>query len=141
LSQLRRLVSGSFSLAEACPWPPPAPPEPLALREVLARLVPTLRLTEDGVRRARAGQRLNTLDFLDPPPAALTPSASESSVSTSSGSPCAEQEGTPTTLCAWTDQNGSPIAIGARDGDFFRVRRGFAAELPSNSESTSKDEP
>ena len=140
LSQLRRMVSGSFSLSEACPWPPPRPPEPLALRQVLARLMPTLRLTEDGVLRARAGQRLSALDFLDPPPAPFTPSSSQSSVSTSD-SPCGEQEGKSTTLCAWTDQNGSPIAIGARDGDFFRVRRGFAAELGRTRERASKDEP
>jgi hypothetical protein len=44
-------------------------------------------------------------------------------------------------VCTWTDQNGSPIALGARDGDFFTVRRGFAAELPAAIPSTSKDEP
>jgi tRNA pseudouridine55 synthase len=126
LSQLRRRVSGSFSLAEACPWPPTHPPEPLALCAVLPRLTPVLRLTDDGVRRARAGQRLSTADFLDPPPE--TPAGSE-------------REGSTTTLCAWTDQNGSPIALGELDGEFFRVRRGFSAELAAPTASTSKAEP
>ncbi|MEO8183166.1 MAG: tRNA pseudouridine(55) synthase TruB [Deltaproteobacteria bacterium] len=135
LSQLRRLVSGSFSLAEACAWPPAHPPEPLALRDVLARLTPMLRLTDDGVRRARAGQRLSAEDFLDPPPGGiLSPSPSESSPCESPGAG-SEQEGTGTTLCTWTDQNGSPIALGELDGGFFRVRRGFSAELPTMNES------
>ena len=37
LSQLRRISSGSFTLAEACSWPPPSPPPLLPLREILPR--------------------------------------------------------------------------------------------------------
>jgi tRNA pseudouridine55 synthase len=139
LSQLRRLVSGSFSLAEACAWPPAHPPELLALRDVLPRLTPLVRLTDDGVRRARAGQRLNTEDFLDPPPGILSPSPSESRPGERHGAG-GEQEGAGTTLCTWTDQNGSPIALGELDGGFFRVRRGFSAELATMSENSLKDQ-
>jgi hypothetical protein len=126
LSQLRRLVSGSFSLAEACAWPPgDPPPEPLALPLALARLVPTLRLTDAGVQRARSGQLLSIDDFLDQP----------SSVRRE------PNEGTRPTLWAWTDPNGSPIALGTSESGGFRVRRGFSAELAGSAVDISKGEP
>jgi tRNA pseudouridine55 synthase len=126
LSQLRRLVSGSFSLAEACAWPPEnPPPQPLPLELALARLVPMLRLTEAGVRRARSGQLLSASDFIDD---ALSLRAESS-------------EGMQPTLCAWTDPNGSPIALGAFDGAGFRVRRGFSAELIGAASESAKGEP
>jgi tRNA pseudouridine55 synthase len=108
LSQLRRIASGVFSLAEACSWPPPAPAPVLELAQSLPRLLPTVRLTEAGVRRARAGQALSTADFAETPP----------------GDAGAE---TPTT-CAWVDPGGLPVALGARVGDVFRVRRGFVGD-------------
>ena len=111
LSQLRRISSGSFTLAEACSWPPPSPPPLLPLREILPRLLPTLRLTDEGVRRARAGQALSGADFLDAPP-----------------EPLETGERAPPT-CAWVDQSGLPVALGAREGDLFRVRRGFVSDL------------
>lgn len=140
LSQLRRLVSGTFSIAEACAWPPSLPPEPLVLREVLSRLLPTLRLSDDGVRRARAGQLLSATDFLDPQPPLLGTASSPCVLQERNEAQRGEQEVTTTTLCAWTDQNGSPIALGAQDGDGFRVRRGFAADLAGDVESSSKGE-
>lgn len=113
LSQLRRIESGGFTLAEACSWPPPLPPPLLELSQVLPRLLPTLRLTDAGVHRARAGQALSAQDFVDAPPDV-----------------CAGSE--PTT-CAWVDRSGLPVALGTRDGDVFRVRRGFTLEVGSTS--------
>lgn len=110
LSRLRRTSSGAFTLAEACSWPPAAPPPLLPLHQILPRLLPTLRLTDTGVRRARAGQALSQADFIDVPPAPTGPG-----------------ESTPTT-CAWVDSSGLPVALGAREGDLFRVRRGFAGD-------------
>jgi tRNA pseudouridine55 synthase len=117
LDQLRRLESGSFTLAEACSWPPASVPELLSLRAALPRLLSTLRLNSEGVRRARLGQALRRDDFLD------------------AGSPlfdaalASPHEGAATTLCAWLDEGGAPIALGLCDGLSFRVRRGFAAEF------------
>jgi tRNA pseudouridine55 synthase len=131
LSQLRRLVSGSFTLTEACAWPVAVPPEPLGLQHALGRLVPTLRLTEAGVRRARSGQLLSGADFLDDPRSLRIPlSLGEES-----------SEGTRHTLCAWTDPNGSPIALGSHEDGAFRVRRGFSAELATSLEEASKGVP
>jgi tRNA pseudouridine55 synthase len=110
LSQLRRLSSGGFTLAEACAWPPPSPPPLLALPQILPRLLPTLRLTDAGVRRARAGQALTVEDFDGAPP------------EVGGGS-----ESLPA-ICAWVDGSGLPIALGAREGATFRVRRGFTGD-------------
>jgi tRNA pseudouridine55 synthase len=123
LNELRRLASGSFSIAEALAWPPPVPPEPLALTRALAQLLPTLRLSDTGVTRARAGQLLSDADFLEDP--AVPPHT---------------HAGSETTLCAWLDRNGSPIALGARGSDGWRVRRGFAAELFDAAGEESKSE-
>jgi len=124
LNQLRRLASGSFSLAEARAWPPATAPEPLPLARALANLLPTLRLSDTGVTRARAGQLLSDADFLEEPSVAAHAHA-----------------GSEPTLCAWIDRNGAPIALGARGADGWRVRRGFAAELCDAGEEASKVEP
>ena len=124
LNELRRLASGSFSIEEAVAWPPPLPPEPLPLARALAQLLPTLRLSDAGVTRARAGQLLSDADFLEEPPTAIYTHAG--------GEP---------TLYAWIDRNGSPIALGARGSDGWRVRRGFAAELFASAEGGAKAEP
>jgi tRNA pseudouridine55 synthase len=124
LNELRRLASGSFSIAEALAWPPAKPPEPLPLTQALAQLLPTLRLSDVGVTRARAGQLLSDADFLeDPSMGARTHAGSEP------------------TLCAWVDRNGSPIALGTRGSDGWRVRRGFAAESLDAGGATPKAEP
>ncbi len=111
LSALRRTRSGSFGLDEAHPWPPAGPCAPLSLREVLPRLVPTLRLNDAGVQRARHGQLLTEADFLDPPAGAHI---------------VADPAGLG--VFAWTDAAGAPVALGHRYLEGFRVRRGFSAE-------------
>jgi len=126
LDQLRRLASGSFTLAEACSWPPASVPELLSLRAALPRLLPTLRLNSEGVRRARLGQGLRRVDFLDAERARV-----DEALTGAHG-------GTATTLYAWVDEAGAPIALGLCDGLSLRVRRGFAAEFDAaaNPEST-----
>lgn len=127
LSGLRRLASGDFTLAEACPWPPIPPVSLLPLRGLLSRLLPVVRLSSLGVQRARRGQLLQLDDFLDDPEqASMPPGGTE-----------------PTTVWAWTDNAGLPIALGRRDADGFRVRRGFATEEdasgPASEQCISKD--
>jgi tRNA pseudouridine55 synthase len=123
LCGLRRLQSGSFGLAEACSWPPSEPiTQLIPLPLVLPRLLPTLRLTSDGILRARRGQPLGTADFLDAPdPGEM------------------QANGVPSpTLWAWTDRDGAPIALGQRDEKGFRVRRGFSADpLPEVESKTA----
>lgn len=120
LSQLRRLASGCFTLADACRWPPPADCQPVSLAAVLPRLVPTLRLKDAGILRARRGQLLGSEDFLDDP-AALEMTAPDQDPP----------------LCAWTDAGGAPVALGQRDSNGFRVKRGFAADQGLQSEAIS----
>jgi tRNA pseudouridine55 synthase len=112
LARLRRMQSGRFHLSDACPWPPtesplrPRPPRLIPLREALPRLLPTWRLGPGGVERARHGKVLSEADF-DEPPEVL-------------------QAAVP--LVAWTDAGGMPVALGRREGDIFRVQRGFRAD-------------
>jgi tRNA pseudouridine55 synthase len=117
LDQLRRLESGCFTLTEACSWPPASVPELLSLRAALPRLLPLLRLNGEGVRRARLGQALRRDDFLEADAALLDAALAD------------RHEGASTTLYAWVDQDGAPIALGVCDGHSLRVRRGFAAEF------------
>jgi tRNA pseudouridine55 synthase len=112
LSRLRRVQSGHFNVAEACTWPPPELPPVIPLRAALARLIPLWRLTPLGVERARQGKTLSATDFSDAP-----------------GLPDLSAAMT----VAWTDATGTPIALGRRDGDVFRVQRGFAAGLRLDS--------
>jgi hypothetical protein len=74
--------------------------------------LPTLRLTDDGILRARRGQSIGAADFLDAP----EPGQIEGNGPTAP------------TLWAWTDRDGTPIALGHRDEKGFRVRRGFSAD-------------
>lgn len=110
LTALRRLQSGDFTLAEACSWPLLEERRPTPLAVALPRLLPTLRLHPSGVTRARLGQTLSAEDFLDLPPARL---------------PETQEDG----VWGWTDDAGTPIAIGERKPEGFRVRRGFSAGL------------
>jgi tRNA pseudouridine55 synthase len=107
LSRLRRVRSGGFRIEEASPWPPTAEPALLSLRDALPRLLPTARLSASGVVRARQGKTLTASDFL-PPRAAEGASEGQT--------------------LAWTDAEGTPVALGRREGDVYRVRRGFVAD-------------
>lgn len=109
LGALRRLQSGDFSLAEACSWPLLEERRPIPLAAALPRLLPTLRLKDSGVSRARLGQTLTVEDFIDLP----------------AGQSSAEHE---RAAWGWTDSAGTPIAIGERKAEGFGVRRGFMAE-------------
>jgi tRNA pseudouridine55 synthase len=120
LSGLRRLQSGGFHLTEACTWPPSAAhvPQLIPLPLVLPRLLPTLRLNSDGIQRARRGQTLSAADFLDAP--------EEETGGNGAAAP---------TLWAWTDGDGTPIALGQRHEKGFRVRRGFSADQNAELEN------
>jgi tRNA pseudouridine55 synthase len=111
LASLRRVQSGCFHIDEACAWPPDGGARVLPLARALPRLVVTRQLTASGVERARQGKMLSANDFLDP-----------ASALTSAGDAPTES------ATAWTDDSGTPVALGRREGDTFRVQRGFAAE-------------
>lgn len=98
LSALRRLESGAFTLEEALPWPLPEGATPMSLVAVAERCLPGTRLTPDGARKARLGQALAPQHFVDVP----------------------GHEGPH----AWLDA-GELIAVGALQGDAYRVLRGF----------------
>jgi tRNA pseudouridine55 synthase len=121
LDQLRRTQSGPFTLAEACSWPPQNVPELLSLRAALPRLLPLLRLNAEGVRRARLGQALRRDDFLEADTALVDAARANA------------HEGAASTLYAWVDPEGAPVALGLCDGHSLRVRRGFAAELEASA--------
>jgi tRNA pseudouridine55 synthase len=111
LSRLRRSQSGCFSVEEACVWPPAGDVHVTPLAQVLPRLVVTQQLTASGVERARQGKLLSASDFVEPPSAA-----------SEAGDP------SPAPATAWTDATGTPVALGRREGDTFRVQRGFRAD-------------
>jgi tRNA pseudouridine55 synthase len=119
LSSLRRVQSGCFGLDEACPWPAPDLPALIPLARAVPRLAPTRRLTDAGVARARQGRALSAEDFMDG--AALEPSVLAPSVTV-----------------AWTDASGTPVALGRREGDIFRVQRGFTADAALGSEHANR---
>lgn len=104
LAALRRTASGPFSLENAI--------DPASSRETLlaamipladaaCRALPSARLSQAGVERARHGKRLGPDDFLSHPP-----------------SECS----------AWLSPEGTLVAIGGPEGEEGRlaVRRGFA---------------
>lgn len=98
LSALRRLESGTFTLAEASPWPVPAGTPPLSLTAAARRCLPVATLTPEGAHKARLGQALGPAHFLNSP----------------------EGDGPH----AWLDGE-DLVAVGARQGDAYRVQRGF----------------
>jgi tRNA pseudouridine55 synthase len=109
LARLRRLRSGRFGIEAACAWPPVVRPEIMPLRDALPLLLPTWRLTPLGVERARQGKTLSPAEFEEPVP----PPAEELAPR----------------VVAWTDGAGTPVALGRPDGDVYRVKRGFAADI------------
>lgn len=109
LSSLRRLSSGRFRVDEASAWPPRGEPAVLALRDALPLLLPTRQLTALGVERARQGKTLSPDDF------GAGPGLSDDAAG----------------VMAWTDAAGNPVALGRREGDVYRVQRGFTADARS----------
>jgi tRNA pseudouridine55 synthase len=102
LSQLRRLASGRFELADAHPWPAAADTALLATAEAARRALPAALLAETGERRARLGQTLEPADFMS-----------------LGGAPLTETE-------AWFNSAGELIALGhERTPGEFRVVRGM----------------
>ena len=69
------------------------------------RSLPPLVLREDSVARARQGKKLSELDF--------------------------DRPGAEAGLSAWLTPDGELVAIGERDGDQFRVIRGFVPTVPT----------
>ncbi len=101
LSALRRLASGGFDLSLARAWPAPPESSLLGTAEAAQRALPSARLSESGLRRARLGQPLEPADFVERPSAA------------------GETE-------AWFSAAGELIALGhEREPGVFRVSRGF----------------
>ncbi len=102
LSALRRLASGRFELKDAAPWPLDPTLPLLATAEAARRALPSGLLNETGERRARLGQTVELLDFIEP---ALTPLLE---------------------TAAWFAGSGELIALGhERSPGEFRVVRGF----------------
>lgn len=101
LAALRRTASGPFTLAHARPLDAEALRSAIVpLDEAACAALPIGRLTDDGVRRARCGQRLAAADFTELPP--LGHSA------------------------AWLDARGRLVAVGTREADErFVIQRGF----------------
>ena len=102
LSQLRRLSSGRFELADACAWPASADAALVSTAEAARRALPAAVLAETGERRARLGQALEPTDFIS-----------------FAGAPPMETE-------AWFNVAGQLIALGhERAPGEFRVVRGM----------------
>jgi tRNA pseudouridine55 synthase len=99
LSELRRLQSGTFTLAEAVPWPATGAGL-MSLSVAARRCLPAVELGAPSVLRARQGRELGPPDFSGVPP-----------------------EDGPS---AWFDPDGQLVAIGQATGSqVYRVIRGF----------------
>ena len=104
LGELRRLSSGPFTLEEAVGWPLPSEVAPLSLLTVARRCLPCGRLTEEGSRRARLGQRLGEEHFAELP----------------------NGTGQPESVAAWIGADDTLLALGQRRNENeYRVVRGF----------------
>lgn len=98
LTELRRLRSGAFTLAEAVSLASLSPSSPaLSLAEAARRVLPAATLSEIGATHARAGRPM--------PATEVNPAA----------------EG----VHAWFAADGSLVALGEIQGGVGRVRRGF----------------
>jgi tRNA pseudouridine55 synthase len=101
LSELRRTRSGCFTEAEAVAWPASSPPALITVEECASRALTRVELTAEGAHKARLGHKLTSTHF------ATTP---------------------PDTTAAWFSPQGRLVALGWRDGDLFRVSRGFVID-------------
>jgi tRNA pseudouridine55 synthase len=98
LSALRRTASGRFVVGAACACDPdPIRESFVPLRDALPQVLACVELTDEGALRARQGKRLSRDAF-----------AGEA----------------PVGVMAWTFR-GDPVAIGEREGDEWKVVRGF----------------
>ena len=113
LAELRRTASGPFELGEATAWPPSSPPQLIPIERAATRALPSARLLERGAERARLGQKLEASDFAEEERTVLILRAAEGSV------------------FAWFGPEGNLVALGRRDGERFRVVRGFPRSRPS----------
>lgn len=105
LSGLCRTSSGCFRLEEATNWPSSDLSGLISLTDVARRIMPTLSLNADGVRRARQGQTLLSEHF----DAGTNPQP-------------------PQGIAAWLDEAGELVALGETDAEgVARVARGFRA--------------
>ncbi len=112
LGALTRLRSGQFSLHECWPFPLAEPFQPaiqlIPCATAAARCLPTLRLTDEGAKRATLGQSLGLEHLLEPD---MLPEVREGEVG-------------PT--MAWFDQHDRLLALGHRvTSSELRVTRGF----------------
>ncbi len=99
LSELRRTASGCFTEAEAHSWPPTEPPTLLSIEDCARRALTCAELTAEGAHKARLGQKLSGEHFV-------------SKVDDPA---------------AWFSPGGELIALGRRDGEIYRVLRGFTS--------------
>lgn len=117
LSGLVRTSSGPFSLDEAHSWPLECPVAPLPVAEAAQRALPVATLTPEGLRRARFGQLLQKDDFL------VDPESVHGGVTDSSP------------VTAWFDPMGTLVALGERDDQGYRVKRGFQSPMTAPPQS------
>lgn len=120
LAALRRIRSGSFSIDEATSWPATTCGALQPLAQALPGLLPTVRLTEAGVLRARQGKELAPVDFLDDPIEVRSRFLAASQTPDGDSETAGERA-----LWGWTDTSGAPVALGRADGERYRVQRGF----------------
>jgi tRNA pseudouridine55 synthase len=120
LSALRRTSSGEFRLEEAVSWPPTTIPTLLSREDAVRRTLPCLRLTEEGVARARVGKTLDATHVERLDDGASTPLSEHDEPTVAIPSEV---------LSAWLDPRGALIALGRFDATGQgRVERGFVAE-------------
>lgn len=102
LSALRRTRSGAFGLQDALALETLTAERLLGVADAAARSLPSARLGQEGVARARCGGPMQLGHFATPPPPGQS---------------------------AWLDEAGRLIAIGERDDDGLAVLRGFNDSL------------
>ena len=105
LTSLRRIASGQFSIDDAIKWPPDDPPSLLTLEDAARRCLPFATLNDEGERRARYGQPLQSEHFSEPPDALTSIHNHGAAV--------------------WMGPDGKVVALGEARPTGFAVVRGF----------------